>query len=113
MPEEITFIPLTNKQIAVYLPTTGKRKKVVGHIHERKIDDPERPGVTLARWQYVPVGKKKGGEMFDTLAGCKRSLGPDYEPERRPKPVGPPLIPREQVTFTKALELAKQQSRKQ
>lgn len=110
MPEEITFIPITNRQIAVYLPSAGtaNRKKKVGYIHERKIDDPERPGVKLSRWQYTPLGKKRGGELFDTLGACKRSLGPDYEPERQPKPPGAPLIPREQVTFTKALELAKQ-----
>ena len=51
------------KCVAVYLD-----KKYVGDIFERTW--------TLfgKGWQYFPKGQKEGGEMFQSLALCKKSL---------------------------------------
>ena len=44
---------------AVYLD-----KKLVGNIYR----------VDITSWQYFPKGHKEGGEMFPSLALCKKSL---------------------------------------
>lgn len=64
-PDAITYHDLERGQIAVYL---GRKR--VGVIKRRDGIRPKgKPG-----FQYVPLGQRQGGEVFPTLAECKRSL---------------------------------------
>lgn len=68
--ETITYEKISSTQTAVYLPGPGKRKKRVGIIFTRH----KGPGHKFDGYQYVPLGKKRGGEVFATIDLCKRSL---------------------------------------
>lgn len=67
-PDAITYHGLGRGELAVYIGRTR-----VGVIKRR---DGIRPN-GKAGFQYVPKGQRTGGEVFPTLAECKRSLEPD------------------------------------
>jgi hypothetical protein len=74
---KIQYHELGRGKIGVYLEgASGNRKlKKSGVIHQRNGIRPKGP----AGFQYVPCGQRTGGEVFPTLAACKRSLEPDEE----------------------------------
>lgn len=72
----IEYIDLKRGQIAVYLGDgSARRKKRVGIIHHR--NGKRTKGGT--GFQYVPngAGNGNGGDLFPTLALCKRSIESD------------------------------------
>lgn len=82
--ETVTYEQISTTQIAVYLPGPGKRRKRVGHIFTRKLGTFRANAPKGTGYQYVPLGKKKGGEIFSTLQQCKYSL--ENEPPNDPEP---------------------------
>lgn len=81
--QAIQYVPLDRARVAVYLGTGnprgpgGRRYKKAGTIRLRNAT---RPGKAQG-WQYVPEGKREGGQVFPDLEQCKRSVEGSPEPE--------------------------------
>jgi hypothetical protein len=75
----ITYEKISSTQIAVYLPAAGNRRRKAGDIRARLTTGPASVRIDGAKikWQYVPLGKKRGGQLFDTVSACKLSLEND------------------------------------
>lgn len=74
--QAIQYVELDRQRVAVYLGTGnprgpgGRRYRRAGTIRRRNATRPDKP----QGWQYVPEGKREGGEVFTDLAACKSSV---------------------------------------